>query len=885
MFSCRSFCCISLESERRVSKLESVSDHQYWTLPDARTKVPGRGAAGVLASVLVLAILVVCCFEGERRLSSSLDYRDIVHALRSTQWGVAFGAVALAALSYLFLICRDAYVLHAAQARLRWVDVGLSGFCATALSNAVGLGGMSGAVVRYRIYAAAGLAADDATSVIGSLVVGYGAGLVSAGLAALLFEAVYSHSPLSWMHPGALAALSLALTLLLAVGAAFGGRAFKVFGFVLQIPKAKILLAQMASTWLYLMSAGVCFWLLLPQSGVALASLLPVFAVAMALGGISHVPGGFGAFDAIMFATLSDRVAPADAAAALVVFRAVFYVLPLYVSTALLACSEWRRLQVGRDGSVARAVVGASAKLSPTFIAMLVLFAGFVMLASDATPAFERRLTILTTYLPLWTIETSQFLDSIAGVTMLFLARGLLLRSDAAWWLTLLAAIGAFALSLLKGLAYFEAGMMVALIMLLIVTRRQFSRKASLSAQSVPLWWFVGAVTALLGMSLLFVFAFWRSADNWWALATDERASSALRATVGASVIFIGVGLSRIMRPGQGARRKPTAFDIARAKEIAARQDRSDAFLVAMNDKSLLFSASGASFLMYSQRGRSWIALFEPVGPIAEWPELIWKFIEQADAHGGRAVFYQTQAAALPMFADAGLQIVKIGEEALISLPEFTLKGAERSRLRYALKRGERDGLTFELIDLAATPQAIAAVEQISRDWLEARSADEKGFSVAAFHHDFLASQIIGLVREQGRPTAFVSLMTTRSNRVATVGLMRHARGASPYAMDFLFLRLIDALKEGGYAELSLGVAPLSGLQPCRLGSLWLKLGALIWKHSPVAYNFRGLRAFKSKFGPRWEPRYLAVSGVFGPVFALTDVAALISEGGEGRVA
>ena len=59
----------------------------------------------------------------------------------------------------------------------------------------------------------------------------------------------------------------------------------------------------------------------------------------------------------------------------------------------------------------------------------------------------------------------------------------------------------------------------------------------------------------------------------------------------------------------------------------------------------------------------------------------------------------------------------------------------------------------------------------------------------------------------------------------------------------------------------------------------WHRVGRIIWSLGRRFYNFQGLRTFKGKFDPAWEPRYLAASGWFGPYLALIDIAVLIGGG------
>ena len=132
-------------------------------------------------------------------------------------------------------------------------------------------------------------------------------------------------------------------------------------------------------------------------------------------------------------------------------------------------------------------------------------------------------------------------------------------------------------------------------------------------------------------------------------------------------------------------------------------------------------------------------------------------------------------------------------------------------------------------------------------------------------------------MRQQGVAVAFATVMYTGLRDEASVGLMRHTRAASPYAMEFLFTHLLLAFRDLGYRSFSLGMAPLAGVQRRPLSSGWHWLGALIWRHGNPIYNFQGLRVFKGKFNPSWEPRYLAASGTLGPFVALLDVAGLIA--------
>jgi phosphatidylglycerol lysyltransferase len=74
-------------------------------------------------------------------------------------------------------------------------------------------------------------------------------------------------------------------------------------------------------------------------------------------------------------------------------------------------------------------------------------------------------------------------------------------------------------------------------------------------------------------------------------------------------------------------------------------------------------------------------------------------------------------------------------------------------------------------------------------------------------------------------------------------------------------------------------MAPLSGLGEYGSPFAWNRVGSLLFRHGEHFYNFQGLRHYKEKYGPVWEPRYIASPGGLNFPIALANVSALVSDG------
>jgi len=830
---------------------------------------------------LVFGVLVVALIH---RLSHDLDYRAMVHALRQLPASAIGLSVGATSVSFVALIGREFCGLRYVGARVSMTILAVASFCGNALGNAVGLGTLSGGAVRYRIYRSVDLSPEVVGGVIAFTSLGSAIDLMLfaalSAIAATPAIGVLYQAPTLAIE--AMAWPLLAATTLLVAFCSMRRKALRVRGLLLPFPAPRLFLAQLVFTGLDVAAAAASLWVLLPGARLEFLPFVAIFTVATGLGIISTIPGGLGVFETVVLAGLSNQVPPNDVAAAVLAYRGIYFLLPLLISTALLAVFELRGAVGRADSEAARAVIRVIPALTPRFIGVVVFAMGTMLMISGATPSFGARLVSLQSALPLWAVESAHFLASLDGLVLLLVVPGLFRRLDGAWWTAVILVLLNFAFALAKGLAYGEAGITLFVVLILLAGRHAFTRRASLLSKPItPGWWTAIVIVAAAALWILF-FAFrdmLYTQDLWWQFEFDAAAPRSLRATVGAITLALAMAVWQLLRPASGQPLPATAEEMARAEAIIHRQDRAEAMLALMGDKSFLFSRTGKAMLAFGKHGRSWIALFDPIGPREEWRELIWRFVELADDHGGRAAFYEIRAEALPLYLDAGLSIMKIGEEARIPLRSFSLEGSRRAGLRNALARGEREGLTVEFTEPPSDPSMVAELHTVSDAWLAGRRAREMAFSVAAFRDAHVARQHLALLRQSGKTVGLVSLMTTARKTDATIGIMRHMTETPPYAMRFLITHAILHFKEAGFECLSLGMAPLAGIEETPLASPWHRIAGLLRRRGRHFYNFQGLRDFKEKFDPDWQPRYYAASGTFGPFIALADVAALANPG------
>ena len=517
----------------------------------------------------------------------------------------------------------------------------------------------------------------------------------------------------------------------------------------------------------------------------------------------------------------------------------------------------------------------------PRVLSVITFLSGTILLFSGATPAAAERLALLNKILPLGVIETSHFLGSLVGVALLLLSQGLARRLDAAYFFTAVALSAGIVTSLLKGADYEAATILVVVLLLLGYSRPAFNRRAALFETRFSAGWLAAVGGSIAASIWLGLFAYKHveySSQLWWEFELHGDASRFLRATVGVAIGLVLLTLTRLFRRAPHELEVPTDAQLAKAAEIIARQESPSAFLVYLRDKGILFDDEERAFVMYGVQGRTWAAL-APVGPPERLGSLIRSFIERCDDFGGVPVFYEVPKEQLYRYADFGLTFVKLGECGAVDLSQLVLESPKGARYRQALRRLEKQGATFRVVDPGDVTGMMDRLASVSNDWLASKSAAEKGFSLGFFDADYLAHFPVAVVERGGNIVAFASLWPGPGKVELSLDLMRYAHDAPHEVMESLFVHVMLWARNEGYQRFSLGMAPLSGFEQSPVAPFWNRLGAFLYDHGGSLYNFQGLRAYKEKFDPVWEPRYLVYPGGLKLPRILADIAALVAGG------
>lgn len=340
--------------------------------------------------------------------------------------------------------------------------------------------------------------------------------------------------------------------------------------------------------------------------------------------------------------------------------------------------------------------------------------------------------------------------------------------------------------------------------------------------------------------------------------ALTERASWFLATLPVVSYALVILALTQLLRPVLAPR--VVAADRVRLQVFLRRWGRNRISQLAVHGPSSYHWLGDRGCVAFTLRGRTALALGDPIGPPALVPDGVRDFIAYCDRQDWTPAFYQVDEP--KPYREVGMALVTVGAEAIITPSEFDLKGRARGDVRYAVNRCDREGMRFEF---APGPEVLArhggALQSVSGTWLQSRQSPELGYSLGTLATLSDPEIVVGLaVSASDRIEAFVSWLPVPARRGWTLDLMRRRPDSAYGVMEALIARSIQQAARRGIAEVSLGVAPRVIAAGESSGAMARAVGAMYWGLDRFQRSTT-LRRFKEKFGPCWEDRYLAVTG------------------------
>lgn len=525
--------------------------------------------------------------------------------------------------------------------------------------------------------------------------------------------------------------------------------------------------------------------------------------------------------------------------------------------------------------------LGRSTRIGIWLSALLTAFVGLVNLWSAVTPGLPGRVAWLSSVFPIEIRVGAHVFAALSGFFLLMLAANLLRRKRLAWFLVMGLLILSMLSHLVKGLDYEEGLLSLGLLLQLLLLRPAFTAQSDRPS-------IIQGLRVLLG-ALLFILAY--GTLGFWLLDRHYAAPFSLPQAIAQTLAMFFTADNGRLEPTTDFGRyfadsidvigavtllyaawmlfRPVIFrgaateaDRQRATAIVEQYGQSSlAHFALLEDKSYYFSPSRQSVIAYVPKGRGAVALGDPIGPEGDRAETLLGFQEFCARNDWHPAFYQTLPDGLERYRALGFRVLKIGEEAVVDLHGFTLEGKAGRNLRTALNKFTRQGYRVQYYAPPISDDLLSELKAISDDWLNAIQGAEKKFSLGWFDVDYLRACEIAVVEDpQGTPLAFANLVPEYQRNEATIDLMRHRREVERGAMDYLFTCLMQHCQDQGYAGFNLGLVVLSGVgedadaPPLEKGMHYL------YEHLNQFYNFQGLRAYKEKFHPQWEPRYFVYS-------------------------
>jgi len=624
-----------------------------------------------LPALLGVVLLIGAIYLVQREFRH-LRLRDIGAALQAIPPRALVFSAGWTVLSYFVLTFYDRLGTIYSGHKVAYLRVAFASFCAYALSHNLGFAAVSGAAVRFRLYAHWGLTPTQIAKTVAFCSLTFGLGGMVLGGAILFLEP----RAVPWfgthLPPAAMYAAGALLWAIVAGYVIFARlqRRLHLFNQTVELPGMRMAVLQvMLATADVAITATIFYQLLPPVPHLTWAIFLGIYVASYTAGLAANIPGGIGVFDTAMLLGLHPYLDAPRIVGAIVVFRLYYYVIPLFLAGSLFAGNEillrggmlWQRAAtlpamqaIARWSEPDFAV--ASGTSSVALCGVLLLCLGVLAPRPDFS-WMDPDVAGLA-------VQAGQFVPSLIGAGLVVMAIGLSHRVNLAWGLTLLLLITGAAFTAIQGDRLWVTCILLLTALLVAPFRACFYRHARLLSgpleRSTALSLVVLAI-CLLALAVTRPYTHRLVNNAWWAVVMSRDLPNSLRLTVALAVILGLLAIWRLLRPG---RVRWLPWDAAARGRLAAL-----GVVPPRDADGLVLGEAERAGIPFRRCGRVLVGLGDPGGAATDRISVIWRLRDLAQQEGRDPAFWRTGPGLLKVYGDLGLTALPLGDNGL-PLPE-----------------------------------------------------------------------------------------------------------------------------------------------------------------------------------------------------------------------
>lgn len=608
-------------------------------------------------AVLGVGLLIGAVFVVQREFHN-LRIAEIHSALRDIPLRALLIAAGWTLAAYGVLTFYDRLGTYYAGKAVSYGKVAFASFCAYALSHNLGFAAVSGAAVRYRLYAHWGLSPPQIARVIAfcSLTFGLG-GLALAGTILFIEPGAVpflgDHVPHWAMY--VFASVLWALDIGYIVLSRLVPR-FVLFGYMIELPGPRMAILQVALATLDVAVTAAIFYALLPHApGLNFLRFVGVYLASYSAGLLATLPGGIGVFDGAMLIGLAPYLPAPKIVGAILVFRLYYYIIPLFLAGGMFAGNEL----LLRGRTIFRGGIAPIGRISePDFAvaagAGAVALCGFLLLALGVLEQRPDYSWIDPDYAAV-AAQAGEFLPSLVGAALMVLAAAIAQRVNLAWAATLAMLVAGAVLMVAQGEPLWISGVLLLAALLIAPYRRAFYRHARLlsgpmdAAMALPLLTLAVCVLALAAFER---HVRWLSNNSFWGVILSPDVSNSMRASVALTVGLGLLALWRLLRPRRvtwapwNAEQRLRYAALGTAPPVAA--------------DGVIWGEAERAAMPFRRLGRSLLALGDPAGHDGDKVSAVWRMRDLAQQEGRGPAVWRAGRSLLGVYADLGLSALPL---------------------------------------------------------------------------------------------------------------------------------------------------------------------------------------------------------------------------------